>query len=377
MPTSSDVIVIGGGIVGSSAAYRLVRAGLRVTLVDRADTGYATGAGAGIISPGTTHTTPPAFFPLAFASVAFYQELLAFLSEDGEDDPGYETVGSLFVATNEAELARLPDILKLALERQAKGVHNIGDVRQITGDEARELYPALMGIPAAIHCTGSARMDARVMTGALRRAAVKRGLRIVEGNAELLRDGDRVTGVRAAAEALPTENIIISAGAWSSDLGDVLGFRLPVAPQRGQIVHLTIPQTNTSRWPIISGFHSHYQLTFPENRVVVGASRETGAGYDYRLTAGGVHEVLHEALRVSPGLSQGTVHEIRIGFRPASPDQLPILGAAPGYHNVYLATGHGASGLQLGPYSGAVVADLIQGLPVGLDLSPYAADRFQ
>jgi D-amino-acid dehydrogenase len=142
-------------------------------------------------------------------------------------------------------------------------------------------------------------------------------------------------------------------------------------------MHLTMPDDDTSTWPIISGFHSQYQLTFPTNRVVVGATRETGSGFDYRLTAGGVHSVLSEALRVSPGLAYATIAEIRIGFRPASPDNLPVLGRAPGYQNLYLATGHGASGLQLGPFSGAAIADLTQGLSVDLDLTPYAAERFQ
>src|SRR5690606_831870 len=100
-------------------------------------------------------------------------------------------------------------------------------------------------------------------------------------------------------------------------------------------------------------------------------------GFDRRLTAAGVHEVLSEALRVSPGLGQATIEEMRIGFRPASPDQIPVLGQAPGYRNLFLATGHGPSGLQLGPFSGAIVADLALGIPSPLDLSPYSADRFQ
>jgi D-amino-acid dehydrogenase len=79
---------------------------------------------------------------------------------------------------------------------------------------------------------------------------------------------------------------------------------------------------------------------------------------------------------VVPGLAPATLREIRIGLRPASPDGLPILGRAPGLENVYLATGHGATGLQLGPYSGAAVARLALGTPRDIDLTPYAPDRF-
>ncbi|MDB4898036.1 MAG: dependent oxidoreductase [Firmicutes bacterium] len=104
-----------------------------------------------------------------------------------------------------------------------------------------------------------------------------------------------------------------------------------------------MPGAGAGRWPILVGFHSHYMLTFPESRVVAGA----------------------------------TVKEIRIGLRPASPDTLPILGRAPALANLYLATGHGASGLLLGPYSGAAVADLIQGKALAADLTPFGPGRFR
>jgi D-amino-acid dehydrogenase len=100
------------------------------------------------------------------------------------------------------------------------------------------------------------------------------------------------------------------------------------------------------------------------------------------MTAGGVREALDEALRVAPGLADATLQEVRIGLRPASPDGLPLLGRIPGSARLYVATGHGASGLQLGPYSGALVADLALGqssatdLGVGLDLTPFAPGRF-
>ena len=101
MAAAHEVVVIGGGIVGSSAAYRLARAGARVTLVDRADAGHATAAGAGIISPGTSARSGGPVFALAAASVAFYPELLAQLAADGELATGFETVGGLFIALND------------------------------------------------------------------------------------------------------------------------------------------------------------------------------------------------------------------------------------------------------------------------------------
>jgi D-amino-acid dehydrogenase len=125
------------------------------------------------------------------------------------------------------------------------------------------------------------------------------------------------------------------------------------------------------------GFHLHYLLTFAPHRIVAGATRESDAGYDPRATAAGVAEALGEALRLAPGLAAATLHEIRVGLRPASPDGLPILGRAPAHPNVVIATGHGANGLQLGPYSGLLAADLLLGHAPPLDLAPYAPGRFQ
>ena len=371
-----DIVVIGGGIVGAAAAYRLARSGVQVTLVDRNDPGQATAAGAGIIAPGTSLRPLPAFYPIAARAMAFYPELLAQLAEDGETETGYEVVGSLFVASDDQEAARLDEVQRLMEERRDQGMPGIGEVRRLDGREARELFPALADLPGALHVPGSARLDGRLMRDALLRAAEKRGATMLRGDARPVRDGERVTGVEVDGRRIAADAVIIAGGAWSNALGEAIGLRIPVAPQRGQILHLDLPETDTSRWPIITGFHSHYMLTFPTSRVVAGATREDGSGYDYRMTAGGVHEALSEALRLAPGLAPATLREVRIGLRPASPDHLPILGAAPGFANVYLATGHGPSGLQLGAYSGTVVADLARGEAVDIDLSPFALERF-
>lgn len=374
---SNEVIVIGGGIVGASAAYRLARTGVRVTLVDRADAGQATAAGAGIIAPGAYTGASDVWLRLAFQSAAYYEELLAQLAEDGQADTGYEVPGLLLVATDAAEAAQLPALARLFEERNAAGVRNLGTVSRIDGSEARRLFPPLRDVPGAIHLSEAARVDGRRLRDALQQAAKKRGARILIGSAELAMEGDHAVGAIVNGQRITADAVLLAGGAWSSALADTLGVLLPVFPQRGQILHLEMPETETGRWPIIEGFHRHYLLTFPPNRVVAGATREDDAGFDYRQTAGGVHEALSEALRLAPGLAPATLREVRIGFRPASPDGLPMLGRLPGTQNVYVATGHGASGLQLGPYSGAAIADLLRGAPPDIDLTPFSVERFQ
>src|SRR5437660_9460745 len=255
------VIVVGGGIVGASTAYHLARCGARVTLIDQAQPGQATAAGAGIIAPGTSFRPPATFFPLAFRAVAYYDELLASLSNDGERQTGYETAGLLHVATTGEEAARLPLLLRLFEERRAAGVKNLSEVRLLSGQQARLLFPALGMVQAAIHVSAAARLDGRLMCDALRRAAQVRGARIVvaEQPPTLVREGKLVTQVRANGETFPAERVVLATGAWSGQVADTLGVPLPVYPQRGQILHLQGP-VEAGRWPIVVGFHSHYLL---------------------------------------------------------------------------------------------------------------------
>lgn len=372
----NEIVVIGGGVVGMSAAYHAARAGARVTVVDRGDDGQATAAGAGIIAPGTSLRDLPAFLPLATPAVRFYPELVAHLAEDGETRTGYEVCGALHVATDAAEADLLPQTLATMRARAAAGVPNLGEVTLVSGAEARAIFPPLADLPGAIHVPGAARVDGRFLRDAIRRAAERRGMTYVRAAGVPRLAGGRFVGVDVPGRTVAGDALIVAGGAWSHELEDALGVPLPTEPQRGQILHLALPGVETGAWPIVQGFHSRYLLAFRPDRVVAGATRETGSGFDHRLTAGGTHDVLTQALRVAPGLAPATVVEWRIGMRPASPDGNPILGPAPGLENVVLATGHGPSGLQLGPYSGALAADLALGNPVALDLTPYAAARF-
>ena len=370
-------VVIGGGVGGSSAAYRLAQLGHRVTLIDRADVGQATAAGAGIISPGTSKGDP-AFFPIAKQAGLFYQELVARLAEDEAGATGYETVGELVIARDEAEAAALPALLDAIRQRQADGMPNIGEAGAIDPEEAVRRFPALGRPAGALWVRDAARVDGRLLRDALRRGIERHGGRVVTGNAIPERVGDQVVAVRVNGERIAVDGLVLAPGAWANELTEALGFHIPIEPQRGQIFHLRVPGADTSRWPIVVGSFDHYILTFGPDQVVVGATRETGSGYDPRLTAGGVVHALSNALRIAPGLATATFHEPRVGLRPATPDRLPILGRAPGLGNVTMAMGFGPSGLLLGPWCGALAADMVTGLPApaGLPLDPYGLDRF-
>lgn len=371
-----EVMVVGGGLLGWSAAHRIAKGGRRVAVVDRADAGHATQAGAGIICPGASLNAAAGFEAIGRAAVDYYHKLIPELAKDGAPETGYDTVGILFVGRDDGEWERLPEAMRTMARRRDAGMGNLGRLEPIDGAAARELFPPLADLPGAIWIPEAARVDGRLLRDALRQAAIRHGAVAIAGDARLVREVDRVAKVVVGAETFAPEIVVIAGGAWSNALGEAIGVTIPVHPQRGQIIHLDLPGVETGRWPIVEGFSPQYLLTFPGSRVVAGATREHDSGYDVRMTAGGVHSVLTEALRVAPGLAAGTVAEIRIGLRPFSPDGLPFVGNAPGLSNVYLNTGHGPSGLQLGPVSGAAVAALIDGETPPFDLAAVDPARW-
>src|SRR5262249_28317331 len=149
----------------------------------------------------------------------------------------------------------------------------------------------------------------------------------------------------------------------------------PVRPERGQIVHLDLPGARTDAWPFVLGSHTHYQLTFPPGRVVVGATREAGV-LGLLPTAAGLPGGRARALRPAPGLGDGVVAEVRVGIRPMSLDGLPVVGPT-SIAGAYLANGLGPSGLMMGPFIGVIAADLALGAePPGPGLAPFLVERF-
>lgn len=375
---SYDAIVIGGGVVGTSTAYHLVKAGVRTLLVDRQDAGWATGAGAGILAPETSSRDGDAWFDFAVEAVAYYPDLMAQLEAAQAGETGYAICGQLTVAVSDDEVAPYAESRRIVLARQhqrGKPAHE--DLHEVSSDEARGLFPPLAPTQGALFYRHAGRVDGRMLAGALRRAAVTQGLEVRHASVDqlVLRDGV-VTGVEIEGETIDAGSVAIAGGAWTPHFGDQLGVQIVVAPQRGQIIHLDLPGTDTSTWPIINAFHGHYMVAWPDSRVVVGASRETNSGFAPHTTVAGVREVLSEALRVAPGLAGAAIREIRVGLRPLTADGLPVLGTVPGIRNIYLATGHGATGLQLGPYSGKVIAELMQGKASPIDISPFAVTRF-
>lgn len=374
-----DAIVIGGGIVGMSTAYHLVCAGAKTLLVDRADPGRATDAGAGILSPETNTRDPETWFNLAVDAVAYYPTMVEQLQAEQDDDTGYARCGSLVVAVSDDERELFEAAQRRIFARQEqRGLPSPEDLKTVSSSEAQEMMPGLAPVTGAVYNRGACRVDGRMLNRALRTAAERRGLTIMHASIdELVVDKQTVNGVRIAGETVAADVTAISGGSWSPTFGAQLGIDIPLKPQRGQIIHLSLPGTDTSTWPIISAFRNHYMVPWPDQRIAVGATRENDSGFHPQATAAGVHEVLEEALRVAPGLAMGEIQDIRVGLRPYTSDTMPVLGTVPDKDGIFLVTGHGPTGLTMGPYSGKLVADMMLQKDSVSDLSAFHVSRFQ
>ena len=382
LPAGADVVVIGGGLVGASLAYELVTAGASTVLVDRHDPGRATDAGAGILSPETSQDPDPDTFGFGLAAARHYESLMARLLDDGVTDAGFAVIGSLLIAERPGDDEFMEGAIALIGDRSP-------EVREISEAEAALRFPPLGPVRRALFNPAARRIDGRVLQrcaptgGCLAGAAGGRRFRHRSRDRRQKQGGHR-RGHQPGDG--PAGAVALAGGAWTAALSHILGVSLPVTPLKGQIIHLSLPSTDSSAWPIVQPVLGYYLVPWPGGRVACGGTMEAEAGFDHRVTADGVHQLLRECLRTAPGLAQATVVETRVGSRPATADGRPVVGPVPGWANAFVATGHGAEGLLLGPYSALVVARMVLGGEPAQDpierastarvLAGYAPGRF-
>jgi len=367
------IVVLGAGIVGASAAYHLTRLGAEVFPVDRDAPGRATFAGAGIICPWLSQVRDPRYERLSFAAAKFYPELVTELAVGGETETEYMVVGGLVVGESAGQLEAIARRLQEHLDC---GVKEIGELRLLGSGGPKELFPYLDSALAGLYLSGAARVSGEMFRAALCKAAIRADATRLFGTAVLETSGATVVGVRVNGEYIRSDTVVVAAGAWSPELCRPLGIELAVEPQRGQIVHLRVPETDTGTLPIIlPTLSDYYLLGFPDSRIIVGATREIGSGFDFRVTAGGVTQVLQEGFRIAPELRQATLVEVRVGFRPMSKDDLPLLGRIPSVSGLVIATGLGPYGLTVGPYMGLLAAQLAVGKTPTHDISAFEPER--
>ncbi|SNS13830.1 glycine oxidase [Streptosporangium subroseum] len=349
-----DVLVIGGGVIGLSVAWRTAASGLRVAVVDPAPASGASHAAAGMLAPVSevTYTEEP-LLQLGLASLERWPAFAAELEVASGHDLDYRTDGTLDVAFDSDDLA--------ALDELATFIGKLGlPAQRLTGRECRRLEPMLApSVRGGLLAGGDAWVDPRRVTGALLAALERLGCALIRSRvAGLEASPETVTGVRlATGESVGAGRVILAAGVWSGALEGLPPEVLPpVRPVKGQIMRLRSPTPILQRCVrgVVHGSHV-YLVPRGDGELVVGATQEE-MGFDTRVTAGGLWELLRDARELVPGVTELEVADVVAGLRPGTPDNLPLIGptSLPG---LSLATGHHRAGVLLAP----LTADLCSG----------------
>ena len=373
------VAVIGSGVAGASTAFALAAGGAKVVVVDSVLRGQATAASAGIIQPWSSGVDGPTY-DLYAAGAAYYPTLVERLAAAGVSDVGYRVTGSLVTHADPAQL----DDVEERLRRRTAGVAVAGTVERLGERDARALFPPLAAALHAVLVSGGARVDGRRLRSGLLAGARRLGAVVVDASARLVPDPVESWAVHTPGGEVGADVVVVACGAWTNSVLEPLGYQLAVEPGlpvepgfpiepvfpigEGVSVDEPLPVVVESL-PVVPG---HYIVPFDAGRIVVGATRETGSGFDARITAGGVLEVLGNALSVAPGLGSASLIETRVGLRPFATRHGPFLGPVIGLPNLFVNTGFGPAGLTMAPVAGHALAQLVLTGSCDLDLSAFA-----
>jgi glycine oxidase len=369
----TDAVVIGAGVIGCAVAWRLGQAGMRVVVVERGRVGgEASHAAAGMLAPLAEADREDEFFNLTAASLASYADFARELKASSGVDVEYRDEGTLCLALTEND--------EEELERRWQWLHEAGlNVRRLNAGRALKLEPLLnQTLRFALKFPGDHQVDNRRLMTALHGAARNAGIEFLTHTEarELLTENvagrNRVSGVATARGEIHARTVVIAAGSWSSLLRCDEAQRFEVEPARGQMAALEMPAP-AARHVIYS--RRGYLVPRLGGYLIAGSTTER-AGYDKRVTAGGLASVINNAIEIMPCVADRAVIETWAGLRPRAPDDLPILGPDPRVEGLIYATGHYRNGILLAPITAQAIGELVVKGESSVDLAPFSVARF-
>ena len=366
-----DVVIVGGGIIGGSIAFDLARRNLRVAVLDRQELMHeASWAAAGMLSPAPDCPAAIPLVPLGRASLALYPKFVAAVEDASGLRTRYRAGGAVEVICHGDAGGELSTLVALH-----RGLGLACEPLRL--EEARDMEPALgREVQAAALLPDECSIEPRALASAVLAAAASAGVTLcpgVEVNS-LARDGNKCVGVKVSSgEHFHAAHVVLAAGCWSSQIPEATPYA-PTVPIRGQMVAL-----RNSGMPIRHVLRSERGYLVPRGvespqTVVVGSTVEN-AGFEKRLTSGGIEKILSAANELAPELAKAEIVETWSGLRPGTPDQLPILGPVD-FDGLVFATGHYRNGILLTPVTAKLIGDWITEGRTSIDWEMFSPLRF-
>ena len=380
MPKTTDVVVIGAGVVGCSIAYYLAREGVNVIVLEREAIGSGASAHAtGSLSLLGAEFSAGASFQMARASYSEFEQIVPELESATGMDLLYQRRPSLRLALDDEEADLITSLM--AWQQPHVKMHWI-DSREVHSIEPR-LSHSIIG---AVYEDESAQLDSYRLNLALGRGAELKGADILYREVTgLVTSGSTISGVKTVSEDIHCGTVVVAAGTWSRAFAPWLGFPVPVRPMKGERLLLNYPGEPLP--VLISSPKRGHMISRMDGLTSVGSTggrdydqKELfwGEEFDRQPTETARLELLQRAIDVLPDLERAELVQQLAGSRPLSPDSKPIIGPVPGREGVLLATGHTTKGIHLGPITGRIITDYIcrGSTRVVSDMSQFLPDRF-
>ena len=372
LPKTSDVVIIGGGVIGLAIARALSRRGMRdVTLIERGGLGAeASSAAAGMLAPQAEANRADAFFYLTCKSRDMYPGFAADLLSETGIDIELETTGTLYLGFTEYDAHELQERYQWQMKAGLP-------VQMLTPDEARELEPNVSpDVQIVLKFPFDTQVENRRLVTALSVANQRAGVRLVSNTTvtSLNISHGRISGVVTSSGSIATDNVVVAGGAWVSMLGlpDKALPDIGIEPVRGQMLCFDA-NPPVARHVIYSP--RGYVVPRRDGRLLAGSTTEF-AGFDCRVTAAGIQSITNAALEICPVVSRLSLAASWAGLRPRAADGLPVLGPCAEIAGVFYATGHYRNGILLAPLTGEILASAINGDGIDPALEMFSPNRF-
>lgn len=345
------IAIVGGGIVGLTTAYYMQQAGFEDITIFDDDSGQATKAAAGIISPWLSKRRNQRWYGLAKLGASLYSDIVATANLT---EAAYRQNGTIVTRNDQAKLA---DLITLANERLAT-TPTMKSVYPLTATDINLLLPGVNVTDNGLFVAGGAQIDGATFLAELRHYI---DIKIIKQRVQLDHQGQIINQARF-------DNIILATGAWLNEIVAPLGLTTSVRPQKGQLVVLNDVNHLNSAPVLMPEGEFDYIPLFGEG-IIIGASHQDDKGFDLAIEDDVIQSLINSGININPKLAEANVRDVRVGTRAYTPDFAPFFGSIPEFSHIYVASGLGSSGLTTGPAIGYCLTQLM--VNNQFDTTPY------